>query len=209
MSEQLSESQLRQALVEHGASLFARGYCPGSSGNLSVRLDDGYLFTPTNACLGRLDPQRLAKLDADGRHISGDKPTKEVPLHMAFYESRPQARSVVHLHSPWCVALSCLADVDPANVLPPLTPYFIMRVGKLPLAPYHRPGDTALGQAVRQLAAEHAVVLLANHGPVVSGSGLDAAVWASEELEATAQLFFALRGHRARLLDARQVRELL
>jgi 3-dehydro-4-phosphotetronate decarboxylase len=203
------EARLREEICRFGRSLFERGLTAGSSGNISVRLaDGGWLTTPTNSSLGFLDPARLSRLDAQGRLLSGDAPTKELPLHTALYETRSDAGAIVHLHSTHSVAVSCLADIDPHDVLPPLTAYYIMRVGTLPLIPYFPPGDERLAAAVRQVAARHAAVLLANHGPVVAGKSLDAAVGAIEELEATARLFLMLHGHPVRPLDAEQVEEL-
>jgi 3-dehydro-4-phosphotetronate decarboxylase len=202
---QLSEATLREEMCRLGASLFARGLTFGSAGNISVRLEDGWLMTPTNVSLGRLDPARLAKLDAKGKLLSGDPPTKETFLHRAMYEERPQARAVVHLHSTYSVAVSALAEIDPADVLPPITAYYVMRVGRLPLIPYFPPGDLSLAEAVKRLAGKHHAVLLANHGPVVAGSSLDAAANAIEELEETAKLFLILRGSKTRLLTKEQV----
>src|ERR1700740_891642 len=144
----MNEGNLREAICSIGASIFARGLTAGSSGNISVRTGDGWLMTPTNASLGRLDPARLSKLDDVGRLVSGDAPTKESFLHRVMYEERPSAGAVVHLHSTHSVAVSCLADIDPEDVLPPITAYYVMRVGRLPLVPYFRPGDLALGEAV-------------------------------------------------------------
>lgn len=202
------EAMLREQIVEFGRSLFERGLCPGSSGNISVRLDDGWLLTPTNACLGRLDPARLAKLEWDGRTISGDAPSKEAFLHRAMYEERAGAGAIVHLHSTHAAAVSCMCGLDHADCIPPLTPYFVMKIGRLPLIPYHRPGDAALGNAIRGLAGKHSAVLLANHGPVVSGNSLEAAVYASEELEETAKLFLLLRNTPTSPLNAQQIDEL-
>lgn len=200
-----SEAELREDICLWGRSLFERGLTPGSSGNLSVRLPDGgFLATPTNACLGRLSPERLSRLDAFGHHLDGEAPTKEVPLHMAFYAARSQAGAVVHLHSTYATALSCLRDVDPANVLPPVTPYAVMRLGRLPLLPYAAPGSD-MGPMVREAAKDHVAVLLANHGPVVSGSTLEAAIYAAEELEETAKLVFVLQGQPVRHLTPEQV----
>ena len=200
-----TESDLREAFCMHGESLYARGLSGGSTGNMSVRTDDGFLASPTNSCLGRLDPARLSKLDADGNHISGDKPTKETFLHLAVYNARPDLNAVVHLHCTYAVAVSCLDGLDPEDVLPPITPYFLMRIGKLPLVTYFTPGDPALGRAVAEKAPEHHAVLLANHGPVVAGKNLDAAVYAMEELEETARLFFLLRGEKIRRLTPEQI----
>ena len=204
----MNEAKAREAICEIGVSIFARGLTAGSSGNISARLDEGWLMTPTNASLGRLDPARLSKLDDDGRLVSGDAPTKESFLHRVMYEERSQTGAVVHLHSTHSVAVSCLAGIDPADVLPPITAYYVMRVGRLPLVPYFRPGDLALAEAVRGFAGKHHAVLLANHGPVVAGASLEAAVNAIEELEETAKLFLLLRGARTRFLTPEQVGEL-
>jgi ribulose-5-phosphate 4-epimerase/fuculose-1-phosphate aldolase len=204
----MSESRLREELCAFGRSLFERGLTSGASGNLSARLDDGILVTPTGSSLGALDPARLSKLDAAGRPASGDPPSKEAFLHRGMYEGRPAARAVVHLHSTYAVAVSCLPDLHPADAIPPLTPYFVMKIGRLPLVPYHRPGDPALGDVVRGLAARHAAVLLSNHGPAVSGASLEAAVQAAEELEETAKLFLLLRGLSPRALTPEQIEDL-
>ena len=205
----MSEATLRDRICAVGRSLFERGLTAGSSGNLSARLDDGYLLTPTGSSLGALDPARLSKLDPEGRSIAGDPPSKEAFLHRALYLARPKAGAVVHLHSTHAAAVSCLDGLDPAECLPPLTPYFVMKIGRLPLVPYHRPGDPHLGEVVRGLAARSAAVLLANHGPVVSGASLDDAVNAAEELEETAKLFLLLRGKPIRTLTPDQVQELV
>lgn len=205
----MSETRLRELICRIGQSLFDRGLTAGSTGNISVRLEDGtWLLTPTNASLGRLDPARLAHLDRTGRLLAGDPPSKELPLHDAVYAERASAGAIVHLHSTHAVAVSCLPEVDPADVLPPLTAYYVMRVGTLPLIPYHVPGDPALAQAIRGVAGRHSAVLLANHGPVVAGRDLDAATNAIEELEETARLYLLLRGLGARTLTAAQVEEL-
>jgi 3-dehydro-4-phosphotetronate decarboxylase len=201
----LSESKLRDEICRLGESLFTRGLTFGSAGNISARLEDGWLMTPTNFSLGRLDPAELSKLDANGKLVSGKPPTKETFLHRAMYSERPQAGAVVHLHSTYSVAVSALADIDEANVLPPITAYYVMRVGRLPLVGYYPPGDLALADAVQRLAGKHHAVLLANHGPVVAGSTLDAAANAIEELEETAKLFLLLRGSKVRMLTAEQV----
>jgi ribulose-5-phosphate 4-epimerase/fuculose-1-phosphate aldolase len=204
----VSESRLREDIAGFGELLTGLGLAHGATGNISVRLDDGLLVTPTNSRLGRLDPARIARLDREGRHIGGDQPSKEAFLHQCVYEMRPGAQAIVHLHSTYSVAISCLAGLDEDDALPPLTAYYVMRVGKLPLVPYFPPGDTRLAAAVRQVAARHAAVLLANHGPVVAGKSLDAAVGAIEELEATAKLFLLLQGQSVRPLDGAQVQEL-
>lgn len=202
------ESRLREEIADFGRSLFERGLTAGSSGNISVRLDEGWLLTPTNACLGRLDPARLAKLDWAGNHIGGDAPSKEAFLHRAMYEERAGAGAIVHLHSTHSAAVSCMCGLNHADCIPPLTAYFVMKIGRLPLIPYHRPGDPCLGDAIRGLARKHCAVLLANHGPVVSGTSLEAAVYATEELEETAKLFLMLRNTPTSPLTAGQIEEL-
>ncbi len=204
-----TESKLREKICRCGASLFNRGLTFGSSGNISLSLPEGgWLMTPTNASLGELDPADISKLDANGGHVSGNEPTKEAFLHRVMYEQRANCQAVVHLHSTYSVAVSCLHGINQHDCLPPLTAYYVMRVGQLPLVPYHPPGDATLAQAVGKLANKHHAVLLANHGPVVSGVSLEAAVNATEELEETAKLFLLLRGSQTRPLTAKQVEEL-
>ncbi|WP_298360274.1 3-oxo-tetronate 4-phosphate decarboxylase [uncultured Litoreibacter sp.] len=202
------ETALRAQMAKLCASLFQRGFSVGSAGNVSARLPDGFLMTPTNATLGEIEPDRIAKIDADGNHVGGDKPTKEVFLHRAFYDTRPQAGAVVHLHSTWATALSCLEDTNPDDCIPPLTPYVVMRVGPVKLVPYVKPGDPKSGDLIRDLCGAYGAVLLANHGPVVSGKDLFSAVCAAEELEETAKLLVALEGRKTRLLTSGQVTEL-
>ena len=206
----MSEDAIREAIAAHGRLLFGRGFSVGSAGNISVRLPDGFLITPTNSCLGRLDPARISKLDREYRHVAGDKPSKEVFMHRAFLEARPEAGAVVHLHSTHATAIACLARPgEPAPILP-LTPYFVMRIGRvLPVVPYYRPGDAAMEPAIAEAARGARAVLLANHGPVVSGRTLDDAVYAAEELEEAAKLALLLRGQGARELTAAQVEDLL
>ncbi|MGL4590963.1 MAG: 3-oxo-tetronate 4-phosphate decarboxylase, partial [Aestuariivirga sp.] len=198
----------REFIAEIGRSMFERRLTFGSSGNISVRIDGGWLMTPTGSSLGRLDPAKLSKLDDTGKLISGDAPTKESFLHLAMYRERDKAGAVVHLHSTHSVAVSCLHGIDHDDVLPPITAYYVMRVGKLPLVPYFAPGDMALGEAVGRLAAKHSAMLLANHGPVVAGSSLSAAVDAIEELEETARLYLLLHGRPTRYLSPEQIADL-
>ena len=206
----MTETALRSLLSELAASLFQRGFSVGSAGNISARLPDGYLMTPTNSCLGRLDPARISKLDLNFAHIGGDKPSKEVFMHRAFYQAREDAGAVVHLHSTMATAVSCLPDVDQGNPIPPLTPYFVMRVGRtMPIVPYYRPGDPAMEPAIHAAAQDARAVLLANHGPVVSGKTLTDAIYAAEELEEAAKLYLLLRGTAPRLLTPPQVDDLL
>lgn len=206
----MSDARLREEICRYGRSLFERGLTPGSSGNISLRLEDGgWLVTPTNASLGFLDPARISRLDAEGRHLAGDKPTKEIPLHTALYDTRGSARAIVHLHSTHAVALTMLPEIDPRAALPPMTPYYLMRAGETALVPYYRPGDPAVADAIRGLAGKYSSVLLANHGPVVAGDSLEAAVFATEELEETAKLYLLLRNLNPRYLSPAQVSDLV
>ena len=202
------ENAQREKIALLSRSLYERGLTAGSSGNISVRLADGWLLTPTNACLGTLDPGRIAKLDWAGRSISGDAPSKEAFLHRAMYEERGGAGAIVHLHSTHSAAVSCMSGLDHASCIPPLTPYFVMKIGRLPLVPYFRPGDQALAGAIRALAGKHSAVLLSNHGPVVSAANLEAAIYAAEELEETAKLFLLLRNTPTTYLNSEQIAEL-
>ncbi|MCC7079215.1 MAG: aldolase [Burkholderiales bacterium] len=204
----MKESTLREEITVLGRSMFERGLTHGSTGNISARLDDGWLLTPTGSNLGRLDPARISKLDWSGKLVAGDAPSKESFLHLAMYQERAKSAAVVHLHSIHSVAVSVLAEIDPADPLPALTAYYVMRIGQLALVPYYAPGDMALAEAVRGVAAKHHAVLLANHGPVVAGSSLAAAADAIEELEATAELYLLLRGSGVRPLTAAQVADL-
>ena len=204
------EAKLREQICLLAKSLFDRGLTGGSTGNISARTDDGgYLVSPTGTSFGRLDPARLSRFDAGGKLVDGDAPTKEMPLHTAFYETRSKAGAVVHLHSCHSVVLSMLPDVDPDNFLPPLTPYGIMKLGRVKLLPFFLPGDAAMGEAVRGLAGKRSAVMLANHGPVVAGKDVEAACNAVEELEDTARLALMTRGMNPRLLDEAQIRSLV
>ena len=204
----MSETKLRELIVTLAKSMFDRGLTFGSSGNISVRVDNGWLMTPTGSTLGNLDPARLTKLDEAGLYISGDQPTKESFLHIAMYEERPGTGAVVHLHSTHSVAVSCLDNINSEDVLPPITAYYIMQVGILPLIPYFPPGDLNLAKAVREMASNHHALLLANHGPIVAGKSLEDAVFVTEELEETAKLFLLLKDAKTRYLTPEQVAEL-
>ncbi|MDF1610198.1 aldolase [Hoeflea sp. YIM 152468] len=200
------ETRIRDDIARWAKSIFERGLTNGSSGNISARLSDGrVLVTPTGASMGFIDPARISLLDASGRLISGDPPTKEVPLHSAFYDTRHGAGAVVHLHSCYSVVLSVLPETDPENVLPPITAYSVMKLGRVKLLPYFMPGDPAMGDAVRGLLGKRSAVLLANHGPVVCGKDLDAAVYAMEELEEAAKLTLLCRGLSPHLLTEAQL----
>ena len=205
-----NDTALREQICLLAKSMFDRGLTGGSTGNISARTDDGgLLVSPTGTSFGRLDPGRLSRFDANGRFVDGDKPTKEMPLHSAFYDTRSTAGAVVHLHSCHSVALSMMDDVDSDNFLPPLTPYAIMKLGKVQLLPFFLPGDPAMGDAVRGLAGKRSAVMLANHGPVVAGKDVEAACNAVEELEDTARLALLTRGMNPQMLSADQVRQLV
>jgi len=203
-----AEAKLREEICLLGRSIFDRGLTHGSTGNVSAKTDDGWILTPTGSSLGRLDPARLSKLDWQGKLLAGNPPSKESFLHLAMYQERPSNRAVVHLHSTHSVAVSILDDIDPRDVLPPLSAYYVMRIGSLPLVPYYAPGDMQLADAVRGLASKHHALLLANHGPVMGGSSLAAAADAVEELEATARLYLLVRGQKVRLLDEAQIADI-
>lgn len=204
------EAELRERICLLAKSMFDRGLTGGSTGNISARTaDGGFLVSPTGTSFGRLDPARLSRFDATGRLVDGDPPTKEMPLHTAFYDTRPQTGAVVHLHSSHSVAWSMMPDVDPDNALPPLTPYSIMQLGKVKLLPFFVPGDPAMGEAVRRLAGRRSAVLLANHGPVVAGEDLESANNAIEELEYTAGLAMLTLGHSVKPLSDDQIRSVV
>ncbi|MBJ7222116.1 MULTISPECIES: 3-oxo-tetronate 4-phosphate decarboxylase [unclassified Brenneria] len=205
----MNEQHARDEMVRLGASFFQRGYATGSAGNLSLLLDDGTLLaTPTGSCLGELDAGRLSKVDMSGEWISGDKPSKEVSFHLSLYRNNPQCRAVVHLHSTYLTALSCLEGLDPQDAIKPFTPYVVMRVGEVPVVPYYRPGDARLGEDLAKLAPHYRAFLLANHGPVVTGKDLRAAADNMEELEETAKLIFILGDRRIRYLTVDEIDEL-
>ncbi|WP_288426654.1 aldolase [uncultured Pantoea sp.] len=205
----MTEQQARKEMVRLGASFFQRGYATGSAGNLSLLLDDGTLLaTPTGSCLGELDAQRLSTVTLHGEWIAGDKPSKEIAFHRALYLNNPDCRAVVHLHSHYLTALSCLQNLDSQNCIRPFTPYVVMRVGDVPVVPYYKPGDARLAEDLAQLAPRYRAFLLANHGPVVVGKSLQEAADNTEELEETARLMFTLGDRAIRYLTAHEVAEL-
>lgn len=206
----MTDKQLLEAFCEVGASFFQRGYATGSSGNMSVKLSDGTIvLTPTGSSLGKLSPDQLSVVTVEGQLVSGPKPTKEAPLHLSFYAQQPECRAVIHLHSPYATALSCLADLDANDALKPCTPYFTMKGGKLPVVPYFKPGSENLFVAAKELAGTTKALLLSNHGLVATGKTLNAAVNLAEELEASAQLHFILRGSNVRYLTQAEIAELM
>ena len=206
----MTENALRELICTLAKSMFDRGLTGGSTGNVSARTEDGgLLVSPTGTSFGRLDPARLSRFNSAGQLIGGDQPTKEMSLHSAFYDTRSTAGAVVHLHSCHSVALSMMPDADEDNFLPPYTPYAIMKLGKVTLLPFFRPGDPAMGAAVRGLAGKRSAVMLANHGPVVAAKDIEAACNAIEELEDTARLAMLMRGINARMLSTAQVDDLI
>ena len=205
----MTEQALRNTMVMLGASLFERGYATGGAGNLSAKLPDGTLLaTPTGSSLGRLDPTRLSTVSMRGEHLGGDRPSKEVAFHLAIYHNNPDCQAVVHLHCTHLTALSCLERLDPTNVIRPFTPYYVMRVGQLPLIPYYKPGDVRIAEELGRRAPDGNAFLLANHGPVVTGKDLVEAVNNMEELEETARLALLLQGRQIRYLNEPEIKEL-
>jgi ribulose-5-phosphate 4-epimerase/fuculose-1-phosphate aldolase len=196
----IDEGALRHEMSELCRSLFERGFAHGSAGNVSARIGEHILVSPTNSCLGRLDPARLSKITVGGAHVGGDRPSKEAPLHLGIYSARPDAGAVVHLHSTYATVLSCLAETSAEDAMAPITPYLMMRVGRVPMVPYHPPGSDALADAVRAKAGAHRAVLMANHGFVVAGKTFEDAVFNAEELEENAKLLVLTRGQPLRLL---------
>lgn len=206
----MADVQLREQLCRFAKSLFDRGLTGGNTGNISVRTPDGgLLVSPTGTSFGHLDPAQLSRFDEKGVQVSGLKPTKEMPLHTAFYETRSTAGAIVHLHSTHSVAYSMLPGHDPDNFLPPLTAYSIMKLGKVSLLPFYLPGDPATGDAIRGLAGKRSAVMLANHGPVVAGKDLESAVYAVEELEETSKLALLMRGQSINTLTSSQVEQVV
>lgn len=190
----MSEAKLREEICRIGASLYQRGLTVGTAGNISARLDDGFLITPTDACLGYLDPAKISKLDANGEQISGDRASKTIRLHRAVYESDAKLRGIVHTHSTHLVALSLMQGVDPNNILAPLTPYHVMKAGKIPLIPYHRPGTPEILDGLRKLVPHVRGVMLQRIGPTFWHDSVANASFSLEEAEETAKLFFLTRG---------------
>lgn len=199
----------RNLLAGACRSVFQRGLTGGSAGNMSLRIEGGILATPTGIPFGELTPGNLSLLDETGALVSGPKATKEAPFHLAWYKANPDHLAVVHLHSPWAVAVSCLADLDPGSPLPPLTPYQLMKLGHLAVTPYAKPGSAELCAGVARLAPGRTALLMANHGSITGGASLTKALDAAEELEATCRLYLTLRGLPVRCLTPEQAAELL
>ncbi|MEG9499335.1 aldolase [Mannheimia indoligenes] len=205
----MTEQEQKIEMVNLARSLFERGYTVGGAGNLSVRLDENrILVTPTGSSLGRLQADRLSVLDMEGNVLEGDKPSKESIFHLAMYRKNPNCKAIVHLHSTYLTALSCLENLDTDNAMKAFTPYYVMRVGKLPVIPYYRPGDSNIARELGERALDGKAFLLANHGVVVTGSDLVDAVDNTEELEETAKLHFILQGQKVRYLTDDEVNDL-
>ena len=204
----MKNQELREKIAAYARSLFDRGYTVGGSGNISVRLQESVLLTPTNSSFGWLKPDKISEIDFKGNHLHGDKPSKEAFLHLSIYKAREKDNAIVHLHSTYAVALSCLKDVDPLDMLPPITPYFVMRIGRLARAPYHPPGDQKLAKVVGELAVKHRAILMAHHGPIVAGKDLETAVYSSEELEESAKLYLILNNLSYNTLSKEEVETL-
>lgn len=207
----MEESEARRDVVVLSASLFQRGFSVGSAGNISVRVPGGFITTPTNSSLGRLDAERLSLVDDDWNLLTGDAPTKEVFMHRAVYEARPETQAIVHLHSTYVTALSCLPRAgSDGPVIAPYTPYFVMRAGAdVPVVPYFRPGTADMVPAIREAAQRSAAIVLAHHGSLVAASSLVAAVNNSEEMEESAKVAYLLAGRGAETLTPEQVAELV
>jgi ribulose-5-phosphate 4-epimerase/fuculose-1-phosphate aldolase len=204
----LSRHPLCQDLVQAGATLAGLGLSPGSCGNISVRIGDTVLMSPTGSDLASLDAGNLALLSIDGDVLGGPKASKEFPLHQAMYARYPEMTAVVHLHSPNAAALSCTQPWAPHSALPPITPYLVMRVGQVPLIPYAAPGNSTQGAYINSLDFDFSAVLLQNHGPLTAGSSVHQAVDAIIEIEEAAKLVLLLGERPARLLDDAEIAEL-
>jgi ribulose-5-phosphate 4-epimerase/fuculose-1-phosphate aldolase len=202
-----SEQQLREEICTVGASLYARGYTVGSAGNISARLEDGWLITPTDACLGRLTPEAIAKVSKDGTWVSGDKPSKTLELHRQVYDRNPSVNGVVHTHSSALVALTLNGVWSNDDILPPLTPYQVMKAGRIPLIAYQRPGSPDVAEQVAQWALRVRGVMLERLGPVVWESSVSKASFALEELEETAKLWM-MSNSKPAPLDEQAIEEL-
>jgi len=205
----MNEQQLREQMVTLARSMFERGYATGGAGNLSLKLPNGhFLATPTGSSFGRLVAEELSVVDIDGVHISGKKPSKEAAFHLAIYRNNSECNAIVHLHSTYLTALSSLDGLDTNNAIKPFTPYVVMRIGELPVIPYLRPGDPQIAEELAKRAGDYRAFLLANHGPVVTGSDFADAVDNAEELEETAKLMFILNDQKVRYLTEDEITDL-
>ncbi|HBV75925.1 MULTISPECIES: 3-oxo-tetronate 4-phosphate decarboxylase [Vibrio] len=205
----MNENELRLQMVNLARSMFERGYATGGAGNLSLKLPNGhFLATPTGSSFGRLVADELSVVDKGGNHISGKRPSKEVAFHLAIYEKDPNCNAIVHLHSTYLTALSCLENLDHSNAIKAFTPYYVMRVGELPVVEYFRPGSPRIAEELSKLAGKYRAFLLANHGPIITGTDFLDAVDNAEELEETAKLAFLLHGKNIRYLTDEEVMDL-
>lgn len=205
----MNETELRLQMVNLARSMFERGYATGGAGNLSLKLPNGhFLATPTGSSFGRLVADELSVVDKEGNHISGKRPSKEVAFHLAIYEKDPNCNAIVHLHSTYLTALSCLENLDHSNAIKAFTPYYVMRVGELPVVEYFRPGSPRIAEELSKLAGKYRAFLLANHGPIITGTDFLDAVDNAEELEETAKLAFLLHGKNIRYLTDEEVMDL-
>jgi 3-dehydro-4-phosphotetronate decarboxylase len=197
-----------EQLCELGSSLYDRGYAFAATGNISLRHEGKIWITPTGKSLKGLTPDQLAAIDESGSPLNNNRPSKEYPFHLAAYTNRRDVSAVVHLHSPYSVAVSCLDQLDEKEPLPAITPYYIMRVAPLGIIPYFRPGSPDLGEAVGKASISHNCMLLRNHGSICLGSTLNEAADRTEELEQTARLFFILKDEKVRILKREEITEL-
>lgn len=205
----MTEQQLREQMVSLARSMFERGYATGGAGNLSLKLPNGhFLATPTGSSFGRLIAEELSVVDIEGNQLSGKRASKEIAFHLAIYRNKPKCNAIVHLHSTYLTALSCLDNLDADNAIRPFTPYYVMRIGQLPVIPYLRPGEPRIAEELAKRAADYRAFLLANHGPVITGTDLEDAVDNAEELEETAKLMFLLNNHPVRYLTDVEVEDL-
>ncbi len=205
----MTEQQLREQMVSLARSMFERGYATGGAGNLSLKLANGhFLATPTGSSFGRLVAEELSVVDIDGNLLSGKRASKEIAFHLEIYRNNPNCNAIVHLHSTYLTALSCLSDLNMDNAIRPFTPYYVMRVGELPVIPYLRPGEPRIATELGKRAADYRAFLLANHGPVITGVDLEDAVDNAEELEETAKLMFLLKDQPIRYLTDEEVADL-
>jgi len=205
----MKEQQLREQMVNLASSLFQRGYVSGGAGNMSAKIPDGnFLATPTGSSFGRLEVDRLSVVDIDGNLVSGDRPSKEVAFHLEIYKNKPECNAIVHTHSTYLTAISCLEGIDHDNAIRACTPYYVMRIGSLPVIPYLKPGDPRIAEELGKRAQNYRAFLLANHGPVVTGTNLIDAVDNTEELEETAKLALLLNGKGISYLTNNDIAEL-
>ena len=204
-----NETLFRQKLVDAGQMICSAGLSRGSAGNISLLLPNGnILVTPTGSSLANLDPEHLSLVSPSNQLLSGEPPTKEVSMHLAYYQASSTIGAVIHVHSPYAVAVSCLVDLNMDDCLPPITPYFVMRIGRLSVIPYFPPGSRAIAENIKKRIAGHVATLLSNHGPVITGINIPAAINNSNELEDACRLHILLQGMKMRKLTEDEQNEL-